>query len=89
MDIPEGHAISVDDIAFLQGVLPQIHDKLQQEICSLNRIKFQLALKVVFLKETADDHKEYIEPMLRHKQDPLLQVSEIDGALEKAFPHIL
>ena len=37
----------------------------------------------------AEFQKKYTEPVLRHKQEALLRASEIEGALDQAFPHIL
>ena len=64
--------------AFLQEVEPRIHDKLQEEILALNGIKFQLALNVQLRKDNPDGSEEYTDPMLRHKQEALLQASEIN-----------
>ena len=88
MDIPEGHPSGVDVRAFLQEVEPQIHDKLEEEILALNEIKFQLALKVQLRKDNPDG-SEYTDPVLRHKQEALLQASEINEDLDKAIPHLL
>ena len=46
MDVPKGHPLGADQKAFLEGLRPQIYDKLEEEIRALNGIKFQLALKV-------------------------------------------
>ena len=89
MDIPESHPSGVDVRAFLQEVEPRIHDKLEQDILALNGIKFQLALKVQLRKDNPDGSEEYTDPVLRHKQEALLQASEINEDLSKAIPHLL
>ena len=80
-DVPEGHSLSADPKAFLEGVRPQIHQKLVEEVLALNGVKFQLALKVQLRKNNPDGSEEYTDPVLRHKQ----QVVEIDKALNKEF----
>ena len=89
MDISEDHPSGVDVTAFLQEVEPQIHDTLEEEILALNGIKFQLALKVQLRKDNPDNSEEYTDPVLRHKQEALLQASEINEDLNKAIPHLL
>ena len=86
MDIPEGHPSGVDVRAFLHEVEPRIHDKLEEEILALNGIKFQLALKVQLRKDNPDGSEEYTDPVLRHKQEALLQASDINEDLNKAVP---
>ena len=49
----------------------------------------QLALKIQLQKSKADGVVEYTDPMLRHKQEALLQDSEISEALNKSFCTIL
>ena len=88
MDVPQGHPHGADTRAFLEGVQPQIRAKLEEEIKALNGIKFQLALKVQFRKDNPDGSEEYTDPVLRHKQEAILQSSEIEGALNQAFPKI-
>ena len=88
-DISEGHPSGVDIRAFLQEVEPQIHDKLEEEILALNGIKFQLALKVQLRKDNPDGSEEYTDPVLRHKQETLLQASGINEDLSKAILHLL
>ena len=46
MDVPEGQPLGVDPRDFFQGVRPQIHQKLVDEILALNSVKFQLVLKI-------------------------------------------
>ena len=89
MDIPKGHPSGVDVRAFLQEVEPQIHDKLEEEILALNGIRFQLALKVQLRKDNPDGNEEYTDPVLRHKQEALLQASEINKDLNKVIPQLL
>ena len=86
MDIPEGHPSGVDVRAFMQEVESRIHDKLEKEILALNGIKFQLALKVQLRKDNPDGSGEYTDPLLRHKQEALLQVSQINEDLNKDIP---
>ncbi|MEW8444567.1 MAG: hypothetical protein AB2661_11820, partial [Candidatus Thiodiazotropha sp.] len=83
MDISEGHPSGVDVRAFMQEVEPRIHDKLEEEILALNGIKFQLALRVQLRKDNPDGSEEYTDPVLRHKQEALLQ------ALNKAILHLV
>ena len=88
MDVPQNHPNGADPRAFLEGVRPQIQAKLEEEIEALNGVKFQLALKVQLRKDNPDGNEEYVSPVMRHKQEAALQNSEIDGALNLAFPAI-
>ena len=88
MDVPQGHPHGADPRAFLKGVRPQIQAKLEEEIKALNGIRFQLALKVQLRKDNPDGSEEFTDPVLRHKQEAILQNSEIEGALNQAFPSI-
>ena len=76
MDIPESHPSGVDVRAFMQEVEPRIHEKLEEEILALNGIKFQLALKVQLRNDNPDGGEEYTDPVLRHKQEALLQAKK-------------
>ena len=89
MDVPKGHLLRADPKAFLEGLRPQINDNLEEEIRALNGIKFQLALKVQLRKTGPDGTEEYTGPVFRHKQEVILQPSEIDETLDKATPNIL
>ena len=90
MDVPEGHPQGADPTAFLEEVEPQIQKRLEEELKSLKGgLKFQLALKVQLRKDSPDGSEEYTDPVLRHKQEALLQQSEIRAALHQAFPRIL
>ena len=89
MDIPEGHPSGVDVRAFMQEVEPRIHDKLEEETLALNGVKFQLALKVQLRKDNPDGSEEYTDPVLGHKQEALLQASEINEDLIRAIPYLL
>ena len=89
MDIPEGHPSGVDVRVFMQKVEPRIHDKLEEEILALNGVRFQLALKVQLRKDNPDGSEEYTDPVLRHKQEALLQASEINENLNRAIPYLL
>ena len=71
-----------DPRAFLEGVRPQIRAKLEKEIKALNSIKFQQALKIQLRKDNPDGSEEYTDPVLSHKQETILQNSEIEGALD-------
>ena len=86
MDVPKGHPLGADPKAFLEGLRPQIYDKLEEEIRALIGVKFQLALKVQLQKTGPDGADEYTDPVFRHKQEATIQPSEIDGALDKATP---
>ena len=88
MDVPQGHPHGADPRAFLEGVRPKIQVKLEEKIKALNEIKFQLAHKVQFRKDNPDGSEEYTDPVLRHKQEAILQNNEIEGALNQAFPTI-
>ena len=83
MDVPQGHPHGADPRAFLEEVRLQIWAKLEEEI--KNGIKFQLAPKVQLRKDNPDGSEEYTDPVLRHKQEAILQNSEIEGALNQTF----
>ena len=84
-EVPQGYPHGADPRAFLGGVRPQIRAKLEEEIKALG-FKFQLALKVQLRKDNPDGSEEYTDPVQRHKQEAILQNSEIKGALNQAFP---
>ena len=86
MDVPIGHPLVADPKAFLEGLRPQIYNKLEEEIRALNGIKFQLTLKVQLRKTRPEVTEEYTDPVVRHKQEAIIQPSEIDGALDKQPP---
>ena len=86
---PRGIPLGADPRAFLDDARPQIRKKLTEEVVALKGAKFQLALKVSLRKDRPDGAEEYTDPVLRHKQETLLRASEINEALDKAFPHIL
>ena len=52
-------------------------------------MKFQLAIKVDLVKVNPDGSEEYTDPIIRHKQEAVLQKNEIKAALEEAFPRLL
>ena len=92
MDVPQGHPLGADPLTFLEGVRPQIRQKLTEEILAIKGVKFQLALKIQLRKDRPDGGEEYTDPVIRHKQETLLQAAgtaEINEVLDKAFPHIL
>ena len=64
----------------------RIHDNLEEEILALDGVKFQLALKVQLRKDNLDGIEECTDPVLRNKQEALLQASEINEDLNKAIP---
>ena len=88
MDVPQGHPHGADPRAFLEGVRPQIRAKLKEELKQLRGTKFQLAFKVQLRKKNPDGSEDYTDPVLRHKQEAILQKSEIKGALNQAFSRI-
>ena len=86
MDVPRGYQ---DPLAFLNGVRPQIRQKLTEEILDLKGVKFQLALNIHLRKIRPDGGEEYTNSTFRYKQQVLLREVEIIKALDEAFPHIL
>ena len=89
MDVPKGQPLAADPKAFLEVLHSRIYNKLEEEIWALNGIKFQLALKVQLRKTGTDGTEEYTDKVFHHKQEAIIQPSEIDGALDKTIPHIL
>ena len=75
MDVSKGHSLGAGPKAFLEGLRPQIYDKLEEEIRALNGIKLQLALKVQLRKTGPDGTEEYTDPGFRHKQAAIIQPS--------------
>ena len=89
MDVPQGHPQGADPRTFLESVKPKIREKLEKELIALRGgLKFQLALKVELVKVNPDGSEEYMEPVLRHRQEAVLQENEIATALEEAFPRL-
>ena len=89
MDVPVGHPQGADHRTFLESVEPKIHEKLEEELRVLRGgLKFQLALKVELVKITTDGSEEFMEPVLRHKQEAVIQENEITAALEETFPRL-
>ena len=64
MDVPEGHELGADPKSFLEGVRPQIHKKLVEEVVDLKGFKFQLALRVQLSKANQDGMEEFMSPVL-------------------------
>ena len=90
MDVPQVHPQGADPRAFLESIEPQIFKKLEEDLEALGGgLKFQLALKVDLVKVNSDGSEEYTDPVLRHKQEAVLQKSEIKAALQQAFPRLL
>ena len=87
MDVSQGHPDGADPRAFY-GVRPPTQAKVKEEIKALNGVKFQLALKIQLRKDKPDGSEEYVSPEMRPKQGVALQNSEIDGALNQAFPAV-
>ena len=67
-------------------VSPFIQQKLVEEILALNGVKFQPALKV---KNKPDGSEEYTDPEHYHKQEAVLQTSEINEAIDKTILYII
>ena len=89
MDVPKGHPQGADPRAFLEDAELLIQKKLEEELKTLKGgLKFQLALKVDLEKANPDGSEEYTDPVLRHKQETVLQKSEIKAALHQAFPRV-
>ena len=89
MDVPRGHRLGADPLVFLDGVRPQIHQKLTEEILDLEGVKFQLALNIHLRKIKQDGSEECTNSVFRYKQQALLREVEIVKALDEAFPYIL
>ena len=86
MDVPKGHPQGADPRAFLVEIEPQIQKELEEELKALKGgLKFQLTLKVDLEKANPDGSEEYTDPVLRHKQEAIIQKSEIKGALSQVF----
>ena len=89
MNVPQGHPLGADPKAFLDNVRPQIRKKLTEEVAALKGVKFQLALKISLRKDRPDGAEEYLDPVLRHRQEALMRAGEINEALDKALPRVL
>ena len=77
MDVPQGHPQGTDPRTFLEIVEPKIREKLDKELRVLRGgLKFQLALKVELVKITQDGSEEYFEPVIRHKQEAVINENE-------------
>ena len=87
MDVPPAQAL--DPRIFLEGVRPQTRQKLTEDILAIKGVKFQLALRVQLRNDRSDGGEEYTDPIIRHKQETILQAAERNEVLDKAFPHIL
>ena len=89
MDVPQEHPQGADPRTFLESTESKIRRKLEEELRALGEgLKFQLALKVELVKVNPDGSEEFMEPILRHKQEAVLQKNEITAALEEAFPRL-
>ena len=89
MDVPQGHPQGADPRTFLESVEPQIREKLEEELRALRGgLKFPLAIKVELVKANLDGSEEFMEPILRQKQEAVLQKNEIKAALEESFPRL-
>ena len=89
MNVPESYPQSADPRAFLEGIHTHMQGRLEEKLRDLTSLKFQLAFKVQLSKARPDGTEEYTDPVLRHKQETILQKSEISIALEQAIPYIL
>ena len=89
MNVPQGHPLGADPKAFLDDVRPQIRKKLSEEVVALKGVKFQLALKISLRKDRPDGAEEYLDPVLRHRQEAPMRAGEINEALDKALPRVL
>ena len=89
MDVPRGHRLGADPLVFLDGVRPQIRQKLTEEMLDLEGVKFQLALNIHLRKIRPDGGEEYTNSTFRYNQQVLLRAAEIKKALDEAFPYIL
>ena len=89
MNVPESYPQSTDPRASLEGIRTHIQGKLEEELRDLTSFKFQLAFKVQLSKARPDGTEEYTDPVLRHKQETIIQKSEISIALDQAIPYIL
>ena len=89
MDVPQGHPQGADPRTFLESVEYKIREKLEKELRVLRGgLKFQLALKVELVKVNPDGSEEFMEPVLRHRQEAVLNENEITTALEETFPRL-
>ena len=91
MDVPQEHPQGTDPRIFLEIVEPKIREKLEKELRVLNLrggLKFQLALKVELVKVNPDGSEEFMEPVLRHRQEAVINENEITTALEETFPRL-
>ena len=86
MNVPQGHPLGADPKAFLDNVRPQMRKKLTEEVAALKGVKFQLALKISLRKDRPDGAEEYLDPVLRHRQEALMRAGEINEALDKGPP---
>ena len=73
MDVPEGHKLEADPLEFLRGAKPLIEAKVAKDIKALRGVKFQLALRVELGKEHPDGSMEFTDPVIRSKQEAVLQ----------------
>jgi len=89
MDVPGGYPTEADPKEFLNKAEPIIHKKLVEEIKALKGVKFQLALKSQLWKPQSDGSEEYTDPVVRNKQEAVLNEDGIKEALHRAFPRIL
>ena len=86
MEVPQGHPQGTDPRTFLEIVEPKIREKELRVL--RGGLKFQLALKVELVKVNPDGSEEYFEPVMRHRQETVLQENEITAALEETFPRL-
>ena len=90
MDVPRGPPQGADPRAFLEEVEPLTQKKLEEDLKALKGgLKFQLALKVTLWKDNTDGSVENVDFVIRHRQEAILQKSEIKGDLNQAFPKMM
>ena len=77
---PEGKYTNIK--VFFELVRHQIQQKLIDELLYLGSIKLNLALKVKLIKSKANGGEEYTDPVFRHKQETLIDASELEGVLD-------
>ena len=69
MDVPKGHLQGANPWGFLVEVEPLIQKNLEELKALKGGLKFQLALKVTLSKDNLDGSVEYIDLVLRHRQE--------------------
>ncbi len=86
MHVPQGLPIGTDPRAFLENVCPQIRQKLTENVLVINGVKFQLALMIQLRKDNPDGSEEYTDPVLRHKQEAVIQTDKMRRGAIQGIP---